>query len=160
MPNFKNTTELFKHVQNIIDKALNDKVSEEVKQVEADTIKEHVYSVYDEPQVYKRRKNKDGLSDKDNMISELIDVGTLEVRNETMAYPDITIGENPAKSINENEYLTPIIVNGGPYDFPDYTLAYNKPRDFIKATKDNLETNKQHIDVLIKELKKNGIKLK
>lgn len=158
------TTSSFKDIEKAIqakiDKSLNGKVKETVKEVMIKNIQETVYDSY-EPLDYQRRYGNDGLLDPSNIGGYTID-NTLVVFNATLANPYIFIEDDIYKSKNEGDYLTPIIEYGQGYDFHSVkgNRGYEKPRPFIENTREELKQTKAHVKSLKEDLKSQGLNVK
>jgi hypothetical protein len=158
-----------------VEKSLKKDVYDVVKAVEKRKIFSEVYGKYSQPKDYVRRYNDDGLVADSNIIQNTNTNGNtsrLEVSNIT-EYNKYWGG----RSAHLYHYLTPLIIlghyghmsytgdylDGGYswYPYPRYFAdAYAEPRDFIKATKDELKMTKAHVYALEKSLSSKGIKVK
>lgn len=136
---FNNLTDLFNHIEADVQDTLNNEVAQEVKETMSESVMLNVYNVYN-PISYKRRGNNGGLMCTANM-EHSVDGDTLTVTNET-----------PLDNHRTDYSLTDIIVNGRGYQ--------PFPRDFISETKERLETNGNHKEVLKQGLKRRGYEVK
>jgi len=156
-----NLKDLQKTLQLKITKALENEVTNKVKDVMVKHIEDDVYSKYTPSRTsqnsYDRRGIDEGLADPSNIGGVMVG-DTLEVFNATVGNPDITINDVTYQSQNEGEYLTPIIEYGQGYDFSnDGNSGYEKPRPFVKNTRDELKQTKTHVKALKQGLKNQGI---
>lgn len=150
MPTFKNMDEMFTYMQKAINNTLKEEVATEVKETMHSEIQNTVYSVY-EPTDYVRRFEKDGLLDMENMITEPIADGIIAVSNQ--APLNTRYGYN-----NTDKTLTEIICTGEGYMYHNGG-AYEQPRDFVEATREDLRQTGGIKEALIKGLKNKGLKI-
>lgn len=148
----KNFKALTKELQKRIDKSLKNEVFEEIRDVEQQNIKEHVYGVY-QPKIYTRREDKNGLIDDKNIVGKLVKSGELEVTNITKPNPDYdgTTDKNLPYLI-ENGHNA----HGYRYDYL-HDLPYVYPRPFTEKTEEELIRTKKHVKALKDGLKNNGL---
>jgi len=156
-----NLKDLQKILQEKITKALENEVTNKVKDVMVKHIEDDVYSKYtpnpNSQNSYDRRGVNEGLADASNIGGVMVS-DTLEVFNAAVANPDIYIDGNAYQSQNKGEYLTPIIEYGQGYDFSnDGNSGYEKPRPFVKNTRDELKQTKVHVKALKQGLKNQGV---
>lgn len=132
--------------------AMEETVSNQVKQLESDNVFEFVYNAYD-PKVYERRMNNGGLSDVDNMSHKVSVNGNsvqLQVDNNTMSNPDfMPINGTPHEIAQEVEF-------GYNYDYGGYGEAFEEERPFVRKSIDELKYGKAK-EFLTNGLKKQGI---
>ena len=158
---FKNLVELAKHLQKKIDITLQNEVSQQVKEEMQVAISDTVYEAGEPKQYIRRGGNAYGG------MGNPLGTGSLADQNEMKVYKI----KNGIKIINEakrnNAYasgagydtsasLTENIV----YGYGRRDEWYNKPRDFISATRRNLIKNKNHVKALRDGLRKQGINVK
>lgn len=162
MPTFNNLKDLFKHINNQITDTLQNEVSEKVKDVQSDKVREVVYGGYtSQKPKYDRRNGNGGLADKSNMKSTVTSSGndsTLEVKNVADSNPnvDYTAGTNAPN------YLAGIIEYGRDSGLYSYNRTgteseFMSPRPFTEETVDELERTEGHVDAMKTGLKKRGI---
>lgn len=155
MAKVKSLSELENYLKKYVMNGLESDVAEVIKDEEVEKVISEVYEKY-EPIEYERRFDANGLADRDNMIEEVDDLGQYILLGVT----NMTTGSD------EEEYIAPIVEYGhgkyGDYDY--YSIAKDKsfasPRPFQRATIDELEENKKHVNALRDYLNKNGIKTK
>lgn len=158
MKKFRSLKALEYFLKNRIAQALQ----AEVPNVVADTMETHilreVYLKYPSPKIYERRGNDGGLLDRENITWNRVSSNTIEVMNITKRNINYT-----------NQYLAPVIEYGHKeaeakgyrgYSFPYPQYAYYYPRPFIKATREDLMKNKQHVKAFQNSLKSYGINSK
>jgi hypothetical protein len=147
--NFSNLKDLEKYIQTQIDKVLVAQVSEVIKDELESSISDEVYAKH-EPSQYIRRgipNNIGGLADKSTMHHNLISSGVLEVTpdadfNHVFAmnyarpkgYGDIDLNKSLAENIE--------------FGYGSKTHDWDKPRPFVEKTRENLRSNKNHIESL------------
>ena len=149
MSKFYNTNDLCKYVQKKIDDALCKDVSESVTDSIVNSVQEVVYAVYN-PVMYARRGINGGLADRRNIKCDLIGPGILEAENVT-----------PFNGRNDYaDTLSEVIISGSGYMYhPNAGVGeYERPRDFISESKEDLLLSKKHILALKKGLRRNGIR--
>lgn len=127
----------------------------DMKNVMTKNIKETVYEAYD-PWFYNRKEENGGLTDHSNIKATMLGKTELELVN-------IRADEETGRLV------TPIIVSGEGYNFtrPTYRdtdkkgrTYYRNPRDFLQATRDDLDKNGQHVQSLQNGMKKKGYNFK
>ena len=141
-----------------IDNALANEVADAVREEEAATIKEVVYSVYT-PKLYRRRGNLDGFGDPYNIDAEVKD-GVLTVKNVTEPNPGGTLNDG---AVTTGKSLDKLVEYGhgsvgGSYDFPMRGADFMKPRPFTAETIKRLRKTKKLVHALQKGLKRQKIK--
>lgn len=151
-----NLKQLRQYIEKSIQKSLETKVFDKVRDVELSHTVSDVYEAY-KPDEYVRRYEKKGLKDPRNIIYEKqkIKKGWLVVRNIT--------DFNPYRPISRFGYnLTNLIEYGWEescrriYNVkvaPDYA----QPRPFIANTTEELKQTKIHVKALKEGLKEDGI---
>jgi hypothetical protein len=145
MPSFSNLKDVEKYLQKKVSNALVNEVAQSVKETEAKIINDTVYDVY-EPRYYVRRFDNGGLSDTDNMKSELVEDGVLIVTNETPPNPNY-----PHRALRST--VAEVVEYGDGYTF------YNPgSRPFTRNTVNELERTGDHITALRDGLRRQGIK--
>ena len=137
---FKNWHEIEKYLKTQINYALDDVADESIKWVQ-DEIEESVYSVYD-PIRYERQKYNGGLTDPDNIITDVQD-NTLTITSDR-------------KDGDKNVSYT--VVSGEGYDYP-VPSHLTDGRPFMDNLKDKMENDKRHVKTLKKSLKNRGFKV-
>jgi hypothetical protein len=138
MPQFKNLNELEKYLNQKISSALQKEVFETVRETMKDEIKKVVYDAYS-PKKYKRQTTR-GLQNDGNIKVTPIGDNTIEVENTRS-----DDGKNVAETV----------ITGHGYDY-GFEFA-GVPRDFIKATADELKRTEAHTTALIAGLKERGV---
>ncbi len=143
-------------MKNKINDALVNECADTIKRTEQDNIINMVYDSFEPSDYYDRRgMYGGGLNDIDNMEATLTESGTLTVSNNT-----------PFNPIERWD--------GGYYDnaFPDdYSLAYvvehgnnglipSPAKPFTKATVDELNKTKAHVEAMKRGLRKHGLTVK
>ena len=151
-----NLSQLRQLIQDHVKKIAVEEMAESVKQVESDEIEKEVYEQYS-PTQYIRRKENEGLIDKNNMqvYSNETDKGiNIEITNDTKG--------NENYKNHEVGFIDEIIEKGEGYTWENSEIANMQPypRPFTEKTIENLQQNKQYIDVLKKEMQKLGYKIK
>jgi hypothetical protein len=148
---------LFADLEEEITNAMNDDVSDVVKDTLSKHVKKDVYKKYT-PQQYDRDKDNGGLSDKRTMEHNMIDKTTLEVYSDRKNDPsDSREGYEPERDIAY------IVETGEGYNWAgtDKQGRTNAtPRPFVKNTIEDLDENEQHVKALQKSLKKKGYDVK
>lgn len=139
MPTAKNLKDLEKILKQKIATSLQTDVSHAGREAMKDNIEHTVYEVY-EPTMYQRQKDNGGLTDDENIITTMVNDTTLSIESHRM---------DGDKNVSET------IITGKGYDFE--FPYYNRPRDFIEATKEDLRHTKSHITALHRGLKKQGL---
>jgi hypothetical protein len=156
MPSFRKFSDLQNYIEEKIKDSLGNEVIEIVKDVELDNIEKEVYNKYEEPIMYKRRRENEGLLDRDNIKAY--------PRKNYMQYEIIN---ETRKKGRRNEYLAPLIEYGHQkaralyndigYEFPRFGLAYMRPRRFTEATIRELRQYGEHVDTMKDGLKARGL---
>lgn len=148
---FKSFNDLQKYIKKEIQASLIDEVAEVIKDEIQSSISDEVYASYN-PIVYKRRGyTNGGLGDKDTMDVQMFNDSTIKIisnAERNLDYKFAGIGYDVKKSFVEN------IVEG----YGDRSTTWNRPRDFLEETRNNLKENKHHIEALKDSLEKKGIK--
>ena len=139
MPQFKSLTELAKYVNQKAKESLKDEVAPEVKKQLQDNVEEMIYSY--EPKQYKRT----------GQLKEQIDI---QETNEGVAIVPTYIDPDT------NEYVPSNVEYGEGYIYTGYGYAYEKPRPFVKTTKDDLRKSGQLTSTLKESLKGKGFYVK
>lgn len=139
LPEFSSLKQLEAAINKKIANALKNEVATTVKKVMREKVYDEVYSVYN-PKVYDRQMDDGGLSDIDNMESNMINDNTLTV-------------ENIRHDGNRN--VAQIVESGEGYL---YDFEYNGvARPFTEATREELKNTNEHIYSLFKGLKRQGL---
>lgn len=151
-------SDLQKEIKSRIKDSLENEVFTRVQDVERKMIRKNVYKVY-KPRKYSRRKDNGGLTDRNNIVKSMNREGNrLKVSNVTRRSKNMT-----------QKYLTPLIIYGhkkseqlgiGGYEYIVSGASYLQERDFIKATRKELESDKQHVKGLKAGMRRNGFKVK
>lgn len=153
MPTMKNMKDLEKYLQVKINKSLQTEVFEEVRDVEQKNIDQTVYDSYT-PKVYERRDILDGLIADKNIEGTLVQNGVLEVKNIAKPSPPLF------KDVHHTEFPE-WIEHGYVKNFwNDNDEVWEHPRPFTSNTKEDLESNKQHVKAMKDGLKKQGLDVK
>lgn len=164
--------ELKKQINELLKKTLNkenNQVADTIKYTESMKVEEEVYQKYKppspngEPWVYERRKLGGGLADPENMYHEAQEVdGKIKMKILNLTPPNEDHNQN---NLKDGEVAQ--LVEGGhgahglKYSYSDGINAeqYIKPRPFQKATKEELERNKGHVQALENELRAQGLNI-
>lgn len=165
MAQFKNLKELEKFLNNKIKSAMQNEVAEKVRDVQQSKIDSEVYNAYQpsspdgEPFVYDRRRDNDGLRDRDNMVAKVKDSAN---------GVELSV-ENVTKGKDKDFEIAGLIEYGDNSGYGNYDYKYNrdgtaeqylKERPFIQETRKSLIQSKEHVDALKQGLKRNGINIK
>jgi hypothetical protein len=137
---YRDLNALYRYLQRQLNNVMEKDVAEEVKRVMEVHIQTDVYNAY-EPTDYVRTYKL-----MEDVQSELIDDGTIEVKD--------TRSEN-------GRDITRIIEDGIGYDW-GYQRNLDQEigaRPFIANTRNDLDTNKSHIEVLKKALQDKGFRV-
>ncbi len=142
-------------IKNYITPALENEVSDAIKDTESDVIEREVYSVF-KPIYYDRRGSTGGgLGSTDNMYAESFVNGntvSLSVENQTPPNDNYKHRKFSQYSVAES------VETGKGYDyFPNGEM---ESRPFTQKTIEELKRNKQHIKALKKSLERRGLKIK
>ena len=145
-----NLPEVYDNIRrDIIDAFLNEFVIY-VKEI----LRENVLDEYDKytPSAYPRRKDKGGMSDVGNYTH------TVKLTNDGI----ILNIYNDTKTDNGEDYLDRYIIEGDKYTWKNSRIYDMQPfpRDFIKATIEDLQNNSNLRKILESKLRKIGVKLK
>jgi hypothetical protein len=162
---FKNLKDLEKFLNNKIKSAMQNEVAEKVRDVQQSKIDSEVYDAYqphtedNEPYVYDRRRDDDGLRDRENMVADVKDSGN---------GVELSV-ENVAKGKDNDFQIAGLIEYGDGAGYGEYDYKYNrdgtaeqylKERPFIEETRKSLRQTKQHVDALKNGLNRQGIDTK
>ena len=158
---FKDISSLLKYIQKQANEILVDEVAEEVGDIIHKHVISDVYGAYT-PVEYQRRS--DGISDRDNIVGELVGDGKIFVKN--IAEPNESVfgtayapGDDTEFSKWINYGLSPMLYRGK--DGNTHRLPTNSPeRPFMDNAREEVRQTKAHIKVLQSELEKKGIKTK
>lgn len=168
MATFRSLNALYSYLQRQVESAMDNEVSDVVKEVESEKVKEVVYDAYKSQEPYSpRRMDNGGLSDTKNMTNTISVDGnttTLEIKNITQGHemPSVsyTSGTTPPN------YLAGIIEYGRPDHKGLYTTnatgtqdQYLQARPFEEETVNELNNTKQHVEALKKSLQSKGIRV-
>ena len=157
----KSLKELEKQIQEDIQKAMIDTLRNEVFELVRDVVISHVYTdVYDvyDPTVYRRRKERQGLSDEDNIVYEIENRGTLVVWN-IAKYNPYRGGRPVFTSFSTEKRKTNILQTLIIDRYSNYSgdAPYALPRPFIaNAARDLSKSGKHYSD--LKEAFDEGLK--
>lgn len=153
----KNLNELAKQLEKYVQSALKNEVTEKVKDVMQDKVQSEVYDAYtsysDHPDAYVRRKENDGLMDRDNMIGT-VNGNTLSVENVTRLSDTGYYEAGLIEYGHDNGY--------GEYDYNPAENSvgdFRQPRPFLEETRIELANGKAK-ESLKKGLKRQGINVK
>ena len=143
----KDLNKVFAELQRRVNVAQTTDVATTVREEMKDQIEQVVYSVYtpDEsnPDSYVRLKDDGGLTDDENIDTYMTDATTLVIES---------------NRFDGNRNVGEVVVTGQGYNFP---FAYNGvARDYVEATKDELEATNIHVAALARGLKKTGLQIK
>jgi hypothetical protein len=150
MKSFKNLKDLSAYLNKSINESLTTTVADTVRKKMQAQIDQTVYDAYD-PSFYIRRYDSGGLRDAENIVAELITDGELRVINVARL--------NSGSPLPNGVELAEVIeyglaaVTGTKNDYP----PYGQPRPFIKNTRADLESSKEHVKALKEGLKNHGI---
>jgi len=143
-------------IQTRIQKQINDSLKKEVSTMVKNKISNHValdvYVVYPNPIEYERRHFENGsLGDVKQMESTLIDDGVLKVQDNAdfnhefaSMYDRGYGGVDLSKSLSENIE----------YGYGSMSRIWNKPRRFIKNTKEDIKDSNSHVETMKIALRK------
>lgn len=140
--------ELEKLIRASVNNVLENEVAEAVKIEISNQVEETVYSAYPTPKIYERRGlgiGNQGLGDISQMNSTVVN-GVLEVTDD--ADPKV-FGNNGL----DNNFSLAYNINEG---YGSQEEDWNKPRDFIGATIEELERNKAHVKYMKQGLQDRG----
>jgi hypothetical protein len=146
---FKSIKDLNKYLQSKVDETLNDEVAVVVKNQIAEGVRDVVYAA-GVPKMYIRRgifSGSSGLGDITKM-HHTVNNGILIVTDD--ADFDRYYSRSNAdysKSLGENIE----------YGYGTRSTWYDKPRPFIKESRNRLESNNKHIEAMKKGLKRKGM---
>ena len=124
-----------------VEQAMHETVAPLVKELESKNVEKYVYNVYPEPTEYERRGNDGGLADVRNMTEDVKIVGNsveMTVTNNTKSNPDfLPYWKTPVP-------IAPLVEYGMDYDYPfgENPDAFTSPREFTKATEQDLRNGK------------------
>lgn len=143
----KDLDKVFAELQKRINIAQTTDVATTVREEMKDQIEQEVYSVYtpdeSKPNSYKRKKEDGGLTDDDNIDLYMTDTTTLVVESNRFD-GDKNVGE--------------VVVTGKGYN---YSFPYSgRPRDYVEATRDSLETTGVHVKALKQGLQRQKLNVK
>jgi hypothetical protein len=165
MKKFNNLKELEEYLKPKMLQVVENEVAKEIKDVEQLNIEEVVYQGYvtsnaqGQPWKYKRRRQNDGLQDRDNMVEKARYIGNTV---------ELTI-ENITEGSNEDFKIAPLIEygdgNGGKeYEYKnnrdDTADQYLAPRPFTEETIKELKLTNRHINAFKQGMRKRGIDIK
>lgn len=154
MPEFKNMKELAAFVQDVINMELEDSISQVIKDGLSNSAESNVYGAYS-PHLYSRRHS---LSDQNNMDSNLIADGVLEVKMVAEfndGYDSSNVGDQLAGLVEYGHGW-----NGYYYDYPDTKdeeNAYVSPRPFIQPVREEIGNDLK--DLMRQALRNAGLKV-
>lgn len=155
MPTFSSLQDLTRYVQDNINEVLEDEVLNAVRTAMLRHVEADVYDKYS-PREYVRRREDGGLSDPDNIVSDLASDGVVWIGNSA------EFSQDPP-SDNYGWELSGLIEFGDGwdeyyYEHPKPNAAFLKPRPFISNTRRELKSTKPHIAAMKKGLQSRGIK--
>ncbi|MDD4412007.1 MAG: hypothetical protein PHO58_05925 [Bacilli bacterium] len=136
---FNSITALTQYLQTQINSVLEIEEAKMVKEKIKEHVQEDVYNAYPDPIYYKRRNLQNGsLGDTEEMYSELIQSGTLEVTN--LAKPSRPWSMDLDKAIE--------------FGYGDMSQPWNEPRPFIENTREEIQSKNLHVETMRVGLKK------
>ena len=155
MSTFSSLQDLTRYVQDNINEVLEDEVLDAVRTVMLRHVEADVYDKYS-PREYVRRREDGGLSDPDNIVSDLASDGVVWIGNSA------EFSQNPP-SDNYGWELSGLVEFGDGWDgyYYEYQISgrpYMQPRPFISNTRQELKSTKPHIAAMKKGLQSRGIK--
>lgn len=158
----KNVKELESKLTKMINDALVNDVSEEIRYVMYSHIFYDVYTAYDRylqsmnsDLVYKRRYSDNGLLLESNIKTDLVGNGMLALYNVTKGNPYYERDGKIQHSKNANKYIAPIIESGKGYDISMPLGA----RPFIHNTYEEIAEKHIHTFTLKEVLTKQGLEV-
>lgn len=151
---FKNLADMQKGLISIIQDALvtTDDVRSEVARVESKAVEEYVYAKYT-PEQYRRRGLNGGLSDPDNL--ELMEEGN-NGKTIRLAFENTTMGNDSM----EGEYISDGIETGEGMDWENSDGEWSNPRPFLIHATEELKSNDNLRQSVIKSLKSKKLNAK
>lgn len=169
MATAKNLTELSKIIKGMTKTVMVHEVADAIRTIEQHVIDREVYDAYNnsangykEPYRYDRRRDNDGLRDRENMESSIIESGnTISMSIENMA----------KGAMDSGLLIAPLIEYGdkagyGEYDYktnrdePDTAWQYLQPRPFTEKTTEMVNTGNYHVNAMKKGLTSLGLTVK
>jgi len=157
MPEFKSIADLNIYLKKQIIDVLNKEVATAVKDEIVMAVDDVVYGAGD-PKEYIRRglsPSSNGLGGKSQMHHTVTTDGTLTVTDNADFNHDFANNHDGYGSVDLSKSLTENIE----YGYGSKSLWYNKPRPFIAKAKENLKSNKYHIERMREGLMARGIKV-
>ena len=151
---FNNLKDLESYIISKVNESLKTDVAPVVKdELESSAI--DMLSEY-EPLVYPRRSSSNsldsgGIADKQTMNAELVSSGILSVTPN--AQRNREFNEYPGWGYNTDESLAQNLIEG----YGNKQYPWNQPRDFIQDSRENLISNKNHVESLKDGLRKRGL---
>lgn len=158
---FKNLKEVENYIIQQANKVLETHVAPTVK----DEIESSVIEMQDkyDPTYYIRRSssnslNSGGLADKNTMHHNLISSGVLEVTPQADFNYDFAENHGFPSIYGNVDYNKSLVSNiiGG---YGDKSHPWNRPRDFVEDTRENLRRNKNHVESMKDGLRAKGIEV-
>jgi len=143
-------------IQLHIQKQINDSLKKEVSTMVKEKIQKHVasdvYAVYPNPIEYERRQFENGsLGDIKQMESTLIDDGVLKVQ-------DIADFNHEFASMYGRGYggvdLSKSLSFNIEYGYGTLDQPWNKPRQFIKGTREDIKDSNSHVETMKNALRR------
>jgi hypothetical protein len=162
MPTYDSLEKMFLELNKNIAKTMKMEVSTVVKKVESMKVESEVYEKYrpdtpdGEPWQYKRRRANGGLSDPDNMISNVNIIGN----NVDLSIENVTVGAQDSFQISD------LVEEGDGFGGKEYEYKTNRdgtaeqylrPRPFQQSTVDELAKTGEHVKALKLGLKAQGL---
>ena len=138
--------QLEKKLQKNFNDSLKKEVQATVKDEMVEAIETEVYDRYT-PTMYVRERDNGGLTDKNNMVGDIINNNTLSVRN--------------VRSDGDRDVVQTVISGVG-YTWEN-SMIYNMqpaPRDFYEETRNRLIESGSHIKAFKEGLRRQGIGVK
>lgn len=138
---------LAKQLQGNFEKAIRDKVPDEVIKIGKKKVQEVVYDYYPNPKVYTRKGEH---SETEGLINEW---GTENIDSGVIV-------RNTREDDKTGKYIPLVIETGEGYDYTGYGYEYEDPRPFIKETRKELVKTGNHIKAFKKGMKEQGFKMR
>jgi len=151
-----NWSQLEKMIMAKVNSALEQEVAEMVKGKIQEHVQEDVYNVYPNPSIYERRNlNSGSLGDIEQMDSQLIENGILEVKDNADFNHSFARKHGGYGDINTDKSLAYNIEFG----YGLQNAPYNQPRSFIEKTREEIQNNSLHTKTLKSALKTRGLEV-
>ena len=142
-------------IQLHIQKQINDSLKKEVSTMVKEKIQKHVasdvYAVYPNPIEYERRQFENGsLGDTKQTSSTLINDGVLKITDNADFNHDFASSHGGYGDVDLSKSLSFNIEYGyGTLDQP-----WNKPRQFIKGTREDIKDSNSHVETMKNALRR------